>query len=229
MSTFVAANQSLEDITANAEENGFRLLEAPETQNFAHTIGGVESTREALRWAFNAKQGEVSQIFEVGQNDHLMVLAVEEIHEEGYRPVEQMQDILKYEASNNKKAEKILSDVKNVKSMKEALALNGVKADTINRVTFSAPAYISTMYVNEPIISGASAALDVNEFSKPLKGNAGIYFVQVLKQQQGAGTFDSAKEQTSIVENSKRYINTNTIINELYMNSEIKDTRYLFF
>lgn len=229
LSAFVADNQTLADIEANAEEAGFRLYPISELSNAAHTIGGVKGTREALRWVFNAEKGEVSQIFEAGDNDHLLVVAVSDIHKAGYRPVEQFADMFRMQALNDKKAEKILADAKNVKSMQEALALNGAKSDTLRRVTFASPAYVSKVPASEPAVSGAIANLEEGTLSAPIKGNGGIYFLQVIKKNNGAAQFDVAAEQNTLEAAATRNINSNTIINELYRKGNIEDNRYLFF
>ena len=229
LSAFVADNQTLEDIEANAEEAGFRLYPVNEISNAAHTIGGVQGTREALRWAFGAKKGEVSQIFEAGENNHLMVVAVSDIHKAGYRPVEQFAEMFRMQALADKKAEKILADVKGVKTMQEALALNGVKSDTLRRVSFSSPAYVSKVPASEPVLSGAAATLGEGTLSTPIKGNGGIYFIQVVKKSNGVAKFDAAAEQKTLEATATRNINSNTILNELYRQGNIEDNRYLFF
>lgn len=229
LSAFVADNQTLEDIEANAEEAGFRLYPVNEVSNAAHTIGGVQGTREALRWAFGAKKGEVSQIFEAGESDHLMVVAVSDIHKAGYRPAEQFTEMFRMQAIADKKADKILADVKGVKTMQEALALNGVKADTLRRVSFSSPAYVSKVPASEPALSGAAATLEEGTLSAPIKGNGGIYFIQVLKKSNGVAKFDAAAEQKTLEATATRNINSNTILNELYRQGNIEDNRYLFF
>lgn len=229
LSAFVADNQTLEDIEANAEEAGFRLYPVNEVSNTAHTIGGVQGTREALRWAFGAKKGEVSQIFEAGESDHLMVVAVSDIHKAGYRPAEQFTEMFRMQAIADKKADKILADVKGVKTMQEALALNGVKADTLRRVSFSSPAYVSKVPASEPALSGAAATLEEGTLSAPIKGNGGIYFIQVLKKSNGVAKFDAAAEQKTLEATATRNINSNTILNELYRQGNIEDNRYLFF
>ena len=229
LSAFVADNQTLAEMEANAEEAGFRLLTINELSNAAHTIGGVQGTREALRWAFGAKKGEVSHIFEAGTNDHLMVVALAGVNEAGYRPVNQFAEMFRVQALNDKKAEKILADVKNVKTMQEALALNGVKADTLRRVSFGSAAYVSKVPASEPVISGAVAGLEAGTLSAPIKGNGGIYFVQVIKKNNGAAKYDVVNEQKTLEAAATRYINSNSIINELYRKGQIEDTRYLFF
>ena len=125
--------------------------------------------------------------------------------------------------------EKILADAKNVKTMQEALALSGVKADTLRRVTFSSPAYISKVPSSEPAISGAAAALEEGAFSAPIKGNGGVYFLQVIKKKNGVAKFDAAAEQSTLENVATRNINSNTIMNELYRKGDIKDNRYRFF
>lgn len=229
LSTFVAGNQTYESIDANAEEAGFRLYPVAELSNAAHTIGGVKGTREALRWAFGANKGEVSHIFEAGDNDHLMVVAVADIHEAGYRSAESMEGMFRVQATNDKKAAKIMADAKKVSSMDEALALAGVKADTLRRVTFNSPAYVSKVPASEPILSGAAASLEEGAFSGPIKGNGAVYFLQVIKKNNGVSTFNAASEQKTLENTAVRNINNSTIINELYLKGNVEDNRYLFF
>lgn len=229
LSAFVASNQSLEDIEANAEEAGFRLYPVNELSSAAHTIGGVQGTREALRWVFGAKKGEVSQIFEAGENDHLLVVAVADIHKAGYRPAEEMAEVFRLQAINDKKADKILADTKGVKSMEEALTLTGVKSDTLRRVTFSSPTYVSKTPASETVLSGVVAGLEEGTFSTPIKGNGGIYFVQVIKKNTGVSKFDAAAELKRLETTATNNINGNTILNELYRKGNIEDSRYLFF
>ena len=171
----------------------------------------------------------MSQIFEAGANDHLIVVAVSDIHKAGYRPVEQFTEMFRMQAVADKKAEKILADAKGVKTMQEALALNGAKSDTLRRVTFSPPAYVSKVPASEPAISGVAASLAEGEMSAPIKGNGGIYFIQVLKKNNGVAKFDVTTEQRTLEATATRNINSNTIFNELYRKGEIEDNRYLFF
>ena len=229
LSAFVASNQSLEAMEANAEEAGYRLYPVNELSNAAHTIGGVQGTREALRWAFGAEKGEVSHIFEAGENDHLMVVTVADIHEAGYRPVDQFAEMFRLQAFNDKKAEKILADAKGVKSMEEALALAGAKGDTLRRVTFGSPVYVSKVPASEAALSGAVAGLEEGVLSAPIKGNGGIYFVQVVNKGNGVATFDAAAEQKTLEATATRSINANTILNELFRKGKVEDNRYLFF
>ena len=59
--------------------------------------------------------------------------------------------------------------------------------------------------------------------------NTGIYFIQVLKKNNGVAKFDVTTEQRTLEATATRNINSNTIFNELYRKGEIEDNRYLFF
>lgn len=58
----------------NAEENGYRIMSNEDFSSASHYVGGVKSTREALKWVFSAKKAKVSPLYECGENDHLMVV-----------------------------------------------------------------------------------------------------------------------------------------------------------
>ena len=158
-----------------------------------------------------------------------MVVTVADIQKAGYRPAEQFADMFRVQAVNDKKADKIIADAKKVSTMEEALALNGVKADTLRRVTFGSSTYVSKVPASEPIISGVVAGLEEGEFSAPIKGNGGVYFLQVIKKNNGVASFDAASEQKNLENTAVRNINGNTIINELYRKGNVEDNRYLFF
>ena len=229
LSQFVASNQTLDAFKDNAEEAGFRLLDLNGLQNTAHNIGGVSSSREALRWAFGAKKGDVSQIFEVGANDHLLVLGLEDIHPAGYATLNAVEDMLKYEALNKKKAEQILANVKNVKTLAEAAVVEGAKSDTLARVTFSSPVFVSAVPASEPALSGVAATLEQGQTAGPIKGNGGIYFVQIVERGKGAQTFDAAQEQKNAVSTATRSMGHARLVNELFTKGKDVDNRYMVF
>ena len=141
-SQFVAQNTTMDKIVANAEDNGYRLLERADFRSGEHYVGGVKGTRDALKWIFAAKEGEVSPLYECGENDHLMVVALEKINPAGYRNINLVADMLKAEIIKDKKAEKIMAELNGADINKAKSAANAV-SDTVKHITFAAPAYDS--------------------------------------------------------------------------------------
>ncbi len=84
-SQFIAANNTLEKMIANAEDAGYKLLDRADLYSSEHGIGGIRGTKDALKWAFEAKAGEVSGLYECGESDRMLVVGVASIVPEGYR------------------------------------------------------------------------------------------------------------------------------------------------
>ena len=226
-SQFVAQNTTLDKLVENAEESGYRLLERADFRNNEHQVGGVKNTREALKWVFEAEEGEVSPLYECGENNHLMVVALEKINPVGYRNINSVADMLRFEALVDKKAEKIMADLSNITSFEQAKEYKNAVVDTVKHISFSAPAYVAITRASEPVLSAFASKAEVNKLSAPIKGNTAVYVMQVLNKENGSEEFDGKNEETILSTMSARY--ASNFINDLYMKANIKDDRYLYF
>lgn len=227
-SQFVAQNTTLADMEKNAEENGYRIMSNEDFSSASHYVGGVKSTREALKWVFSAKEGEVSPLYECGENDHLMVVGLEAIHPEGYRSINLVADQLKAELIRDKKAEKIMASMASATSFDQAKALTNAVSDSVKHVTFAAPAFIAVTSASEPVIGAYASKTDVNKLSAPIKGTRGVYMIQVYNKEKSSEEFD-AKAEESTLANMTANIAIRQFIGDLYQKAEVKDSRYLFF
>ena len=226
-SQFVAQNTTIENLEKNAEEAGYSLTPRSNFRSDEHYVGGVKSTREALKWVFDAKPGEVSPLYECGENDHLLVVALEAINPAGYVNINKVSDMLRSEVLRNKKAEQIMGQMKGFNSLAQVKGMKDAISDTVKHVTFNAPAFISVTRASEPAISAYASKTELNKVSAPIKGNAGVYMIQVYNQEKSAEKFDAKKEETALSNMAARY--AGQCIHELRDKAEIVDQRYLFF
>ncbi|MDY3266274.1 MAG: peptidylprolyl isomerase [Phocaeicola sp.] len=226
-SQFVAQSTTIDELEKNAEENGYTVIPRSDFSSAEHYVGGVPSTKEAIRWIFSAKEGQVSPLYECGNNDHIMVVALEKINPEGYRNINSVADMLRSEIRRDKKAEMIMADMKSCTSIDQAKAVKNAVSDSIKRVTFAAPAYVSITRASEPVIGAVAAKTAVNATSAPVKGNAGVYMVQVISKDKGTEEFNEKNEETSLNNMYSRF--ASQFINDLYQNAKVVDNRYLFF
>ena len=227
-SQFVAQNTTIDSMVKNAEESGYTLMPRTDLSSAEHYVGGVRSTREALKWIFAAKPGEVSPLYECGENDHLMVVALDKIHEAGYRDINSVAEMLRAEIRRDKKAEKIMEEMKKYNSIAQVKGMKDAVSDSVKHVTFSAPAYISVTRSSEPVIGAVAAKTAANKVSAPIKGNGGVYMIQVYAKEKGSEKFDAKQEETTLT-NMAVLIAGNQIINDLYQKAKVVDQRYLFF
>ena len=230
-SQFVSESQTLDDLQKNAAKYGYQVQDRQGVRNSEHYIAGIPATRDALKWTFEGKQGSVSPLYECGNNDHLLVVALDNINGKGYLSYEKNEDLknyLKSEVLKDKKAEKILADVKNVKNMADARNKGG-QVVRVDQITFAAPAFVQETGASEPALSGAVAGTKKGAFCpRPIKGNAGIYFVQVLDQTRRADSKYDAKKYEQQAQ-QKALQRAGNFMQELIMKANITDNRYLFF
>ena len=227
-SQFVAQNTTIDSMVKNAEESGYTLMPRTDLSSAEHYVGGVRSTREALKWIFAAKPGEVSPLYECGENDHLMVVALDKIHEAGYRDINSVAEMLRAEIRRDKKAEKIMEEMKKYNSIAQVKGMKDAVSDSVKHVTFSAPAYISVTRSSEPVIGAVAAKTAANKVSAPIKGNGGVYMIQVYAKEKESEKFDAKQEETTLTNMAVR-IAGNQLINDLYQKAKVADQRYLFF
>ncbi len=227
-SQFVAQNTTIESMVKNAEESGYTLTPRTDLSSAEHYVGGVRSTREALKWIFAAKPGEVSPLYECGENDHLMVVALDKIHEAGYRDINSVAEMLKNEIRRDKKADQIMAEMKKYNSIAQVKGMKDAVSDSVKHVTFSAPAYISVTRASEPVIGAVAAKTAVNKVSAPVKGNAGVYMIQVYAKDKGNEKFDAKQEEATLSNMAARIVGSQ-LINDLYQKAKVEDKRYLFF
>lgn len=232
-SQFVTQSQaSLADLQKHATKFGYTVQDLNDFATSSHTVGNVGGSgiRDAIKWIFEAKEGQVSQLFEAGkENDHLLVLCMTKIHPQGYRPWDdaQVKEILKREVIRDKKAEMIMAKLKGVNSIAAAQA-KGAKVSTVNQITFAAPAFIQATGAAEPALSGAVAATAQGKFcSTPVKGNAGVYVFQVVKKQMRPAKYNEEQQIQMCRQRAMQYMSN--FMQDLVFGAGVVDNRYLFF
>lgn len=228
-SQFIAANNTLDKMTANAEDAGYRLLDKADLYSSEHGIGGVRGTKDALKWAFEAKAGEVSGLYECGESDRMLVVGVVNVVPEGYRPLALVKDQLRFEILRDKKAEKIMADMKaaNATTFEQYKNMAAAVSDSVKHVTFAASAYVPALRSSEPMVSAYASVAELNKLSAPLKGNGGVFVLQPYAKEKLNETYNQDTEEATLETMHARM--ASQFINDLYLKGEVKDKRYLFF
>lgn len=228
-SSFVSANQTAEAIEKNAAKAGYMVREANDVTTAQHYLANIHATRDVLKWLFEAGEGDVSQMYECGDNNHLLVAICSRIHPAGYRTLAdaQVREMVRAEVLKDKKADQLAAKLDGVSSVAAAKA-KGAKVSTVNQITFSAPVFVMETGASEPALSGAVAATAKGKFSKnPVKGNAGVYVFQVTGRTQRPGKLDVKAQEAKLRQKAMQY--AGNFMNELYQNAKVVDNRYLFF
>lgn len=227
-SHFIATNSTFAQMEANAAKSGYYVQERKDQFNNEHYIANIPGTKDALRWLFEAKEGDLSQLYECGNNDNMLIVYVTGKHKSGYRPATDpdVKKALTQLALRDKKAEKLISQL-NGKTLEQALALPAASKDTLNNISLSTPAYITSTGGNEPILTGGIVYGKVNKSYGPVKGNTGVYMFQVTGRTNNGEKYNEKLYEQSVAEGYLRNVGQYT--NDLYTKAKVKDRRYLYF
>lgn len=230
-SSFLAGNTNVEDIEANAAQAGYNVQTRNNVSNTEHTIANVRSTREAMRWLFDedTKVGDVSPLYECGENDHLLVIMLTGVHKKGYLAWddEQIRTFLTNEVMKDKKAALLAEKMKDVKSIADVAKIEGAITDTIKHITFTSNAFISKVGASEPALSGSVSKSQKGDFKSGVKGKSAIYAYQVLNQKKNDVKYDQKQEEQKLQQSIAR--NLNNFTSELVQKADITDNRYIFY
>lgn len=220
---FVVNNPNEEAFRAAAEEAKMEVETANNLQKMGNKVADLKSSRGIVRWAFNAKEGQVSDVFECGAKYIVAVLTA--CHDGEYRDFEEVQATLRYEAVNRKKAEYIIKELGKVATLQEAADKMGTEVRHIDEL--KEDAYRFGTEGMEPAVIGTAFAAAAGEVSKPVKGNQGVYVLVPGTVDRPTAEIDYKAEIANLNARTS-YSLPYQLINSLEENAEIVDNRATF-
>ena len=217
-------NNTEEKFNEGATNLGLPVHPAFNLQATTNKVDNLKSSRSIVRWAFQAKQGQISDVFECG--DCFVVAALTEVNEDEFRPFAQVQNELRFEALNNAKFDYVAKQLEGAKTLEEAAQkLGDVEIQKAEGVTFGS--YRFGMVGAEPAVIGTAMVTEAGQTSEPIKGYQGVYVVRPGEKKVADGNFDEAAEVTQL--NSRySYSLPYQALGMLEKKADIEDNRFNF-
>jgi len=151
------------------------LMQAPALRAADRTMMGLDNSRQIVRWAYESELGDVSQVFDLG--DQYVVARLNEVKEEGTLSFDQAKDLIRTEVIKEKKAEEIMADISGMNNLSDVAKKLGTPVQDVATLQFDA---FSVPGVGvEPKLIGKVFTLDAGQMSVPIAGNSGVFVVQV--------------------------------------------------
>lgn len=227
---FIAQNRTLADIEKNASKAGYLVREIPEFASNAVRVANIGGTKDAIRWIFDeADKDDVSKLYECGDaKDHLLLIAVSDVHEAGYRAWDDknVKEVLTTLANATVKSEAAFQKLASAKTIAEAQKL-GAAVDTVQNISFLGMPYIPSAGVAEPIVSGAVAKMKQGQ-TTTVKGGNGAYVVQLLSTEQNKEQKFEAKQTLEQVAQMDMRMAGQSLFQTLLRKAKVVDNRYKF-
>lgn len=182
---------SLEAIKASSEkdkaslekfigENGLSLTSVPAlVKENDYQLGALQDARSLIRWAFEAKVGDISEPFSIG--DQFIVAVLDKVREEGTQDAETARPGCEAIIRNNKKAEQIRKKIGDNPTLEKAAAAYG---KTIQIAGADSSISFSSQIINnvglEPKVIGASFNKSYQSKPSPLiDGTTGVFIIKI--------------------------------------------------
>ena len=231
---FVGKNRKLEDMRQSVEAEGLALETSGGLKKNDFTVGALgagQASRDIVRWAFNAGEGEVSPEIYGFQDpvdyytNKYVVAGLKSIQPAGMPSVENIKDEIEQLVINEKKGEMIAQRIQG--DNLQAIAGNfSSEVDTLRNVTFGA-SFIPNLG-SEPKVVGVAFTMDQGQVSKPVVGKSGVYVIKVVRKPEAAPANNIPQLRRSIAAPVRSQV-PGQLIQAMKKNAEIEDNRSRFY
>ncbi len=228
--TKLSGQKNAKEFEAYVAKNGLQKISWPTlVKENDFSIGQLQDARQLVRWVFDAKKGDVSEPFNIGEQ--FIVATVDKIQDGGTQDAATARKDVEGVIRNEKKAESIIKNLGANPTMEKAASAYNKQVETAgtdSSLTFSSQ--IITNVGQEPKVIGASFNKEnQTKVSAPISGNNGVYIIKVnsisskpadtpevvtqqkaqkiitLRTQVGAGWFEGLKNQATIKDGRSKY------------------------
>ena len=225
-SQFAGESRDQAAFDANSKKANLQKNTAADIHPVDFSIQGLGSSRALVRWIFDAKLGEVSESFSVG--DKYVVAIVTEINKKGTMTVAKSRPIIEPILRNRKKAEEISKKIASATTLDAVAASTGQTIQKADSLVFTSP-YIPNVGPEPRVVGYAfDKQISGKPVSEPVAGNEGVFVLKV--EQVGAkANYSGDIEQTrEAMLQSEESIIQRAGTEALKKNAKIKDNRAKF-
>jgi peptidyl-prolyl cis-trans isomerase D len=195
-SALINQNKDIPSLKKAVEALGMNLETSPAVEKGDYmlgSLGGNNGTRSMIRWAYDAKVGQVSsQVYEIqNQGDKNLKLAVaclKSILPAGLPKAADVKDEVLEIVKNRKKAEVLAAKVAGNKDLVGLASQYQSKVDTARQITFASN-FVPGLG-QEPKVLGQIFALEQNGTTNAIAGNGGVYVATLINKNAATAPAD---------------------------------------
>lgn len=214
---FLNANdQNLDNMLAAAKKVKGVTQEISQAVNasefFLGSLGAGQTSREIVRWAFDAAQGAVApDIYsytdptEFYTNKYVLA-GVKTIFKPGTPTADQVKEDIETQVINRKKGELIVDKIKG-KGVEAAAAQYDVKVDTLRNLRFN-QSFLPNNVGSEPRFNAYAFKLKEGQSSQAFSGNNGVYVLKAFHVSTPTASNDVNQLKTTLAGSARAQVGT---------------------
>lgn len=196
---FAGRNTNAQAFDQAVESGGFNLRRAENVKANDFVLTGLGSSREVIRWMYEAKQGDISPIFSI--DNHYVVAKLSDVKNPGLMKLDELiRPSIETAVRNEKKADKIMAQYASATSLDELARSLDQEIMEADSFSLSTPFIAGLGFEPKAIGLAFYPGLEKNQLSDPIEGQSGIIFLR-LKDRWESDIEPSADqiEQTQIM------------------------------
>ncbi len=209
-----------------ASEKGYMVMPNITVSANEFTLAQIPGSRQVITWAAREKKPGSVKKFDL--TNQRVIARVDQVIPAGTAPLSEVASGIRSQLLNEKKAEKIIADLKgqNLTTIDAYAEAMNSRTDTVRFVNFNTENITGLGY--EPVMNALSAFAPLNSVQGPIKGNMGVYVAQVTNRTQGTESYDADAEKNSMM-NEKAYRLQMQSVEILKEKLGVEDNRFRFF
>jgi peptidyl-prolyl cis-trans isomerase D len=228
--TKAAAEKTSANLAKYVAKNGLRLTEVPNLiKENDYTVGALQDARALVRWAFEAKKGDVSEPFTIGEQ--YVVAQLDKITSKGTQDAATARSGCEVIIRNKKKADMIIQKIGKTPTLESAAAAYNktvMQTGADSTLTMTAQ-FINSVGVEPKVIGAAFNKEYQTKVSPAIEGTSAVYVIRV--NNYGTKPADTPEQAEQQINNRKN--NMRSIVNGWYESlrklADIQDKRSKFF
>jgi len=225
---FASGLSGIDDFKEKAKQNNLSVFEANDLGTVERKINNLGEARGLITWLFrDAKIGKVSEVQDV--NDTYVVAIMTAEVEKGFKPLDQVKEVITPLVKNEIKGKQIMEKLKGKTDELEILAGQFGRDAVVNSssdLKLSSNSLISVGF--DPIAVGKSFSLENGKRSLPFTGENGVLVIELKNKTVAPAVADYTIYKNQLIQAANGR-SSYTISEALKEAAKIIDNRYRFF
>ena len=211
----------------NVQKENLQKLLAPDIQPAEVMIPGLGANRQLVRWMYDAKVGDVSEPYTVG--DKYVVAVLTEINKEGTMTAAKARTRVEPILRNQKKADIIIKKLGAPATLDAAATAAGQTIQHADSILFSSPYIPNAGQENKVIGSAFNKGLAGKPVSPAIPGNGGVFVIRVEGVSAKSNPNADLEQQRFAQEQQQRSMVSYGFVESLKKQATVTDDRGKFF
>ncbi|NND14764.1 MAG: peptidylprolyl isomerase [Eudoraea sp.] len=207
-----------------ARESEFIIRPVNQIKAMDENLPGLSAQRNIVQWAFN-NDTQVGDIKRFNINNGYAVVQLTAMYREGVMAVEDASATVLPQIRKDKKAEQIMT-ANAGKSLDDLASSNNTTISTATALTVKAPTIAGAG--REPLVVGSSFALDQGATSGLIKGETGIFMIEVTNKEVAPALDNYATYANTLGSSNAIRVNT-AVYTALKEKADVEDNRSVFY